>query len=1010
MNRLYSSKSQTFTTKTFSGNFSSIQLAFLGLVMWLVPSFGFSQMVGPSAYADGNLVEYGVNGAGGYEGVDIGVSPNPAGTHFRSGNNCFGFVSNPQMNGWSTFDGDFFTPGSPENGWGLEIIDGPNDFIPANNCNDGFYGLPMGTPGSITNYQIIGTCIIITWEGDFINGAYNVHVKLDYILGINDLYYTTVVTVTNNGINIPEFYYYRNFDPDNNQSISGDFTTQNTIVSQPGTGCDKAHVKATSNLPAGQPVSYVGLAAVGVNWRAIYGGFSNRDGSDIWNNVGFTQSVGSTNFADEAIAIAYKINNLAPGQVETFKFVVILDDLAANNAINDLFNFVYPGSGGGTTSFCNPTIDTVTICSGSTVPISVNGSAVASFNWNWTPVAGLSPTTGQTVNASPTVSTLYTATGTPINPCFNPINLQIFVEVIPGTVNADAGPDMVVSCASPTTVLNGSSSTPGATFQWTGGSIVSGGTTLTPTVSGAATYTLTVTAPGGCTTIDTCQVTFSGILPNANAGPDQLLLCSVGSVGLAGSSSTPNTTFSWAGPGIVSGGNTGTPIVNAAGNYTLTVTDTINSCTQTDVVIVTQNATPPGASAGLDAVLNCLISNLNLNGSSPTPGVTFAWSGPAIVSGGATANPNVNGPGTYTLTVTDPINSCISTDVVDVTLNITPPNLAVGATQTLTCIAPTVILSSSSSTPGATFTWAGPGIVGSNAIANITVNTLGTYTVTATDPVNGCTSTSTVDALQTNNTPTVNFTGANLSGCAPVCASLTDLSTIVATPITNWTWDIQGWGISNTQNGVYCINNPGTYDVTLTVQTSDGCTSSMTMANYITVLLVPDAGFMYSPNPILENHPKVSFGNTTVGGTFYAWDFGDGTTSTIDSPEHLYGDTGTYCVTLVATAIGGCTDTASHCLHVDPEFNVFIPNTFTVNEDGLNEVFMVYGRAIKSLEARIFDRWGEELFAWSDVEKGWHGNRQNGNLCPQGVYLYRIVIIDGNNDYHEFIGHVNLIR
>ena len=102
-------------------------------------------------------------------------------------------------------------------------------------------------------------------------------------------------------------YYYRNVDSDNNVEISFDYTTQNTIISQPAC-CTYANVSSTSSVPASQPMSYFAfLTDADTNWRASYGGFSNRDASDLWNGVGFVQTVGATNFADEAISITYKI-------------------------------------------------------------------------------------------------------------------------------------------------------------------------------------------------------------------------------------------------------------------------------------------------------------------------------------------------------------------------------------------------------------------------------------------------------------------------------------------------------------------------------------------------------------------------------------------------------------------------------------------------------------------------------------------------------------------------------
>lgn len=812
--------------------------SFIFLSLLALTTNGYSQMVGTCAYVQGTSVEYAIDGAGGYEGVQTGTYPTPGGYHFRSNNPIFGFVSNPQVNGWTTYDGDFFTPGTPENGWGIEIIDGATDLTASNNCN-----YQIDIPGAITGYVIDGLCRIVTWEANYISGGYNLHIKIDYVLRTPDLYYTTVVTITNNGVAIPDFYYYRNFDPDNNVSINGfDYSTQNTIQSQPGSGCNKAHVKATSTNPGSQPLSYVGLAGVGTDFRAIYGGFSNRDASDIWNNIGFTQAAGSTNFADEAIAIAYRIQNLTAGSTQSFRYVVILDDNAANNAVNNLFTFSWPGAPPSAATLCNPVIDTITICNGAITPISVNGSALTDFNWTWSPAAGLNTTSGATVNANPTVNTMYTVTGTPINPCFNTVTQQIYVRVVAGTTSAEAGPGTTLTCATTSTVLGGSSGS-GGTYSWAGPGIVSGGSTLTPTVNAAGTYTLTVDQ-SGCAATDTVIILANQTAPNANAGPDFALSCSLASVNLGGSSTTPGVTFSWAGPGIVSGGNTASPNVNALGDYTVTVTNPANSCTSTDIANVNGLVTPPNVNAGPDMFLNCVVFSQTFTGSSTTPGVTYTWTGPGITAGANTANPTVNALGTYTLTVFDAVTGCSASDNVDLLSNIS----------------------------------------------------------------------------------------------------------------------------------------------------------------------YPIADFSYSPTEINEFDPLVKFTNGSSAAVSYFWDLGDGTTSTASDPSHLYGDTGTYCVQLIATNMYGCTDSINHCLVVKPEFNVFIPNSFTCNEDGLNEMWRIVGRGVKTIEVRIFDRWGEELYSFYSIDKGWPGTRQNGNLCQQGVYVYKVTVQDGKGDWHEYSGNVNLIR
>src|SRR5690606_41074751 len=136
------------------------------------------------------------------------------------------------------------------------------------------------------------------------------------------------------------------------------------------------------------------------------------------------------------------------------------------------------------------------------------------------------------------------------------------------------------------------------------------------------------------------------------------------------------------GGNITAGALTATPTVNAAGTYTLTVTDPSNGCTATDVALVTLDNTAPNANAGADKELTCTTTSIQLSGSSSTAGATFSWvasNGGNITAGALTATPTVNAAGTYTLTVTNRRASCRATAVASVTLDHTKSNANAGA-------------------------------------------------------------------------------------------------------------------------------------------------------------------------------------------------------------------------------------------------------------------------------------------------------------------------------------------
>jgi gliding motility-associated-like protein len=534
--------------------------------------------------------------------------------------------------------------------------------------------------------------------------------------------------------------------------------------------------------------------------------------------------------------------------------------------------------------------------------VALNGSSStggATYNWS-----GPGVVSGGTT-ATPTVNTAgsYTITVTnPTNSCTSTANVAVTQNITPP--NANAGVAQVLTCTNITRVLGGSSSTAGVTFSWAGPGIVSGGTTATPTVNAAGTYTLTVTNPAnGCTATATVNVTQNISPPNANAGPTQVLTCTTTSVVLNGSSSTAGTTFSWAGPGIVSGGATATPTVNQPGTYTLTVTDPSNGCTSTSTVNITQNITPPIANAGATQVLNCTTTSVVLSGSSSTGGAAFSWAGPGIVSGGATATPTINQPGTYTQTVTDPANGCTATATVNITQNITPPNANAGVTQVLNCTTTSVVLNGSSSTVGATFSWAGPGIVSGGATATPTVNQPGTYTQTVTDPANGCTSTATVNITQNITPPNANAGASQVLSCSVTSVSLNGSSSTVGATFSWAGLGIVSGGTTTTPS----VNQAGTYTLTVT-DPSNGCasTSSATVTNNVGT---PNANAGVTQVLTCTTTSVVLNGSSSTAGTTFSW-AGPGIVSGGATATPTVNQPGTYTLT-VTDPSNGCTSTST---------------------------------------------------------------------------------------------------
>jgi uncharacterized repeat protein (TIGR01451 family) len=266
----------------------------------------------------------------------------------------------------------------------------------------------------------------------------------------------------------------------------------------------------------------------------------------------------------------------------------------------------------------------------------------------------------------------------------------------PNPTVANAGPDMVLTCRITAVNLNGSSNVPFGNYSWSGPGILFGPNTINPLVSEPGVYTLTVIDPvNGCTDTDEVVVTMDMALPVVTAVSAGVLNCFTPTVNLQAVATPAQTTYRWTGPnGFIS--TLQNPSVTVAGNYTVQATSAQNGCTATATIAVLSDPIPPqifiSRLAG-NGCLNTLVAN------SPTPGVTYSWTGP---SGFSTTTATIQPPvaGTYTVQATGP-NGCTATAAAVVTD--TPPNMQAPANVTL-CSGSSLV-TNFQGIPGTTYNW-----------------------------------------------------------------------------------------------------------------------------------------------------------------------------------------------------------------------------------------------------------------------------------------------------------------
>ncbi len=246
------------------------------------------------------------------------------------------------------------------------------------------------------------------------------------------------------------------------------------------------------------------------------------------------------------------------------------------------------------------------------------------------------------------------------------------------TVNADYSDFQIITggipplnCNNP----NGSLSAmvngfPTAVFNWstTNGTINGGTTTPSINVASAGTYLVNATLNENCFDTESITVTADFNAPTVNLSSLNELNCITPTNTLSSTTNSGSQTFVWSGPGIVSGQGTSSISVNAAGTYSLTITNNSNGCDASANVSVSENFTTPSINIGVQDTLSCLhpvipISNVVVNNSNS---YNLAWSTTdgILVDGANTINPNVSVTGNYTLLATDNSSGCTDTETI----------------------------------------------------------------------------------------------------------------------------------------------------------------------------------------------------------------------------------------------------------------------------------------------------------------------------------------------------------
>lgn len=287
----------------------------------------------------------------------------------------------------------------------------------------------------------------------------------------------------------------------------------------------------------------------------------------------------------------------------------------------------------------------------------------------------------------------------------------------------------------------------------------------------------------------------------------------------------------------------------------------------------------------------------------------------------------------------------------------------------------------------------------------------GTYTVSLNVDQYICSDASSMSVV-VNPLPTASFSASNTEGCLPVEVQFSNSSQDI-TPSSTYEWTFGDGTTSTTQNPSHEYTTAGLYTVSLTVTNTARCFASIVQPNLVQVNPNPIADFEADPWITTMDTPDIEFFNLSVSDStlqYFEWDFGDGTTSSDENPEHTYLVAGEYEISFRVETINTCWDTVFGRVAVTEEVKLFIPSAFTPNGDGMNDVFEIKGTPISNFNLYIYDRWGGQIWSTHNFENQWDGTNQSGEPVPAGSYIYQIAGTDYLKRDVNFKGTVTVVR
>lgn len=315
--------------------------------------------------------------------------------------------------------------------------------------------------------------------------------------------------------------------------------------------------------------------------------------------------------------------------------------------------------------------------------------------------------------------------------------------------------------------------------------------------------------------------------------------------------------------------------------------------------------------------------------------------------------------------------------------------------------------------PNATFEWNfAPGTAATESgavLQGLTFPEPGVFTVEVVVTAEGCERDfeSEVEVLFD---PTIGFDGGPISGCPPLPVSFENFS--VTETAAGYTWYFGDGTTSSSPSPAHVYEVPGLYTVTLEMSTSGFCVQDLaeTKTAFIEVYPEPTAGFDVEPNIVDILEPMVTIEDLSTGAVQHYYNFGDGGSSDLSDPTYVFQGAGVFNVSQTVINEYGCTAVAQGEVGVNGTL-FYAPNSFSPNNDGINDVWQPVVTGTVAYHCVIYNRWGDVIFETDNPDAVWQGEVKDGDhFALDGVYLYQVYLEDQLRIPFEYSGQIQLFR